>query len=89
MRQVELAKIITNFINEEIFGDSILELKESSILSDFGMQSIEIMELVSFIERKFDCKLPTEFVYQKNIKSINSIVHFLDTFLDPKLKCLT
>ncbi len=78
MSAIDLRQKLIKFISKEIIDDDSIEVRSSTKLVDLGLESIEIMELVLFIENSLKCKLPTEFVYQKNIESVDTIVVFLE-----------
>ncbi|HMO19251.1 MAG TPA: acyl carrier protein [Oligoflexia bacterium] len=84
-----IRKKLVKFISEEIllgdtsvlsiFGDN-LENGDRS-LDSLGIQSLDLMELLFFIERTFNCKLPADLLRADSLYSVNSIVKFVHKFL--------
>lgn len=71
---------ITSFLKHEILDPSVI-ITPNDKLSVVGLQSLDLMELVFFIERKYQCKLPAELLREEVLFSINSIALFVSDFL--------
>jgi len=72
MTQETIANEICTFIKENLVAEGI-EIKSDSSLSQIGLDSFSTIEIVLFIERKFDVGLPDEALTPENIDSPNSI----------------
>ena len=72
MTQETVAKEICNFIKENLVAETV-EIKPDSSLSAIGLDSFSTIEIVLFIERKFDVGLPDEALTPENIESPNAI----------------
>lgn len=81
MGQVELKQKLIEFISNRVIADENIKFSSSTKLSNLGIESIEIMEVVLFIESLLKCKLPTEFVFQQNIESVDSMVEFIECYV--------
>jgi acyl carrier protein len=60
------------FIQEDLFDEEI-EVSPEQSLESLGMQSIELMELVFFIEREFDCKLKASSLASEHLESVKTL----------------
>lgn len=68
----EFEKRMIAFIQEELFEEDVEILPEQS-LESIGVQSIELMELVFFVEREFKCKLKASSLSAENLKSVRAL----------------
>ena len=72
---------LKEFVEEEIL-DSNLTVELSTTLEEIGVQSLDILEIIFFIERRYSCKLPREILRGENLKTLKSIAEFSSKFLE-------
>jgi acyl carrier protein len=68
----QIKKDLIIFIKEEILDDSI-EMDEESTLSELGIDSFSVVELVLFLERKHGVSIPEKDMLPQNFRSIQSL----------------
>ena len=72
------AEVIRNYIVDNfLFGDDDGFDTETSFLENGIVDSTGIMELVEFIEKKFNLKVEDEELLPENFDSVQNIVNFL------------
>lgn len=72
MEHNEMCTEMVNFIKSNLVAANI-EVTSEKPLSEMGLDSFSIIEVVLFIERKFGIALPDEALTQENIKSVSSL----------------
>lgn len=60
------------FIKSDILDNNI-EFKSETLFSDLGLDSMSIIELVLFIERKFGIAISEKDLIPSNLKSVNTL----------------
>lgn len=65
--------IVSNFL----FGDGAALQDDTSLLDSGTVDSTGVLELIMFLEEKFNLKIDPEEVVPDNLDSINKIVRFL------------
>lgn len=70
----EFEKRMIAFIQDELFEEEVVISPEQS-LESIGVQSIELMELVFFVEREFKCKLKASSLSSDNLKSVRALAN--------------
>lgn len=73
---------IEKFILNELLEGELTNLDPNANLDSLGIESLDILELVFFIEKQFSIKLPKEALKSDNIKSLNSIANYTSQLLD-------
>jgi acyl carrier protein len=73
--------IISNFL----FGDASLLKDDISFLNSGIIDSTGMLELIMFIEQKYQLKIQDEEMVPENLDSVNNIVQFLTRKLEEKL----
>lgn len=69
----KLTQIIRNFT-----GDNSIVIDENTVLlSDLGMNSLELVNLVCEIEDEFDIEIPDRAI--KSFKTVGDVVRFIET----------
>ena len=71
----ELCAFITNNI---LAGD--VEVQADTILSDIGVDSFSIIEIILFIERKFGVAIPHESLTPENLVSVNALIECMNKY---------
>ena len=71
---------IRSFLSEAFFlGDDPSELPSSSSLIESGIiDSTGVLELVGFLEEKYDIRIGDDELVPENLDSIDNIVRFVD-----------
>ncbi len=72
LNQEYISQEILNFLEKNILSDGI-KLTFTNNLSDFGIDSYSIVEIILFIERKFNVEIPDEHLLPDNFVSIDTI----------------
>ncbi|HVD97105.1 MAG TPA: acyl carrier protein [Cytophagaceae bacterium] len=72
-------KELCHFISENILaGEATVE--PDTILSDIGVDSFSIIEIILFIERKFGIAIPHESLTPENFTSVNALVECMEQY---------
>jgi len=70
-------KEVKNFINSNFLSTNI-ELKEDTDLLESGViDSMDLIELVAFLEKKYDLNLDAKQMIADNFRTVNSIVRLI------------
>jgi len=70
---------LCSFISKNIL-DGELEVLPDTILSDIGVDSFSIIEIILFIERKFGVAIPHESLTPENFISVNALVACMESY---------
>ena len=73
LKAEELRKEMLSFLSES-HGLSATSFSPGHSLKDAGIDSFKIIELILFIENKFNIKFPEESYTAANLSSIDSII---------------
>lgn len=79
-----IAKIIAEYISEEILEDDITLDFDDNLLSDVGVDSLGMLRLVGFIESHYSLKISPTYFTIDNFRSINAISRFTQSLLCEK-----
>ncbi len=71
-RAEEIASQLCVFLRDNILASQI-EVTSDTELSEIGVDSFSLMELVLFIERQFALELPAEALTPENIASVGKL----------------
>jgi len=73
-------EIVKDYVSRELADEGKLtDLKEEeNLLANGIMDSLGILKLVSFIEQKFDIRVPDEDVTVQNFRTLKDIASYLD-----------
>ena len=63
---------LKQFIHESIL-DSQFQLSYETSFQEMGIDSLSLVELILFLERKFKLTIPEEHLVPENFESINSL----------------
>ena len=75
---MDVSAVIRQFIVENfLFGDDGNLKEETSFLESGIIDSTGILELVSFLEEKFEISVADEELVPENLDSIANVVHYL------------
>jgi len=80
MKTVDICNELKKFVAEEILEIDQLGEEEQSF-ERLGIQSLDILEMIYFIESSYECKLPRDVLQEKNISSFESLADFTSQFL--------
>jgi acyl carrier protein len=67
-----ICSALVQHINTAIL-DSSLSIKPDTAFSDVGLDSMSIIEIILFIERKFGVSISEEELIPENLKSVQSL----------------
>jgi len=73
------AKELCEFISSTILAGEVSVLPEN-ILSDIGVDSFSIIEIILFIERKFGITIPHESLTPENFISVNALIECMNQY---------
>jgi len=85
---LEIAQELRQFVLDSfLFGQSSIELKDDDSFLEKGIiDSTGVLELVAFLEDKYQIKIEDEEVIPKNLDSINNLLRFLENKLQISLQ---
>jgi len=66
---------LSNFIKENILDQSVT-LDENLVFKELGIDSVAIIQIVLFIERKYDVAMTEKDLTPENLESIQSLTDF-------------
>ncbi|MCK5614410.1 acyl carrier protein [Candidatus Pacearchaeota archaeon] len=70
---------IIDFITEELLDeDDIVIKKETSLFQDRVLDSLNLLSLIAFLEKKFDIKIASSEINYENLDSVANILKFLE-----------
>jgi acyl carrier protein len=78
--EVKIKNEVKKFIETNITAGGFL-IEHHSILSDAGIDSFSIVEIVLFIERKYGVTIPNEEMLPENFKTIDAVAKTVKKFL--------
>ncbi len=70
----QIKKDLIKYIQEEILDDSI-EMNEDSTLSELGIDSFSVVELVLFLERKHGVNIAEKDMLPQNFKNVQCLAN--------------
>jgi acyl carrier protein len=80
-------KEIMAFIMNDLAKDDTLAITEDTSLLEEGIiDSTGVMELVAFLEEKFDVKVEDDEIIPDNLSSVNRVLRYLNSKLIPSRK---
>lgn len=71
--------VLTNYIQEEFVRGRREVSTDDDLLSSGILNSLGILKLVSFIEERFDIRVPDEDIVFENFQSIDCLSTYLET----------
>lgn len=72
LSEEEIAQQLCAFLRENVLAPHI-DVTSDTALSEIGVDSFSLMEVVLFIERKFGLELPAEALTPENIASVTTL----------------
>ncbi len=79
----DAARRIRQFITEELlFGDAELT-DETPLLADL-VDSVGLMELITFVEQEFDLTIDQGEIDRRNFESVNAIAEWVEGLLEDR-----
>lgn len=76
---MDRAQQILSFIEDELLDDPDVEVKpDTSLFQDRVLDSLNLVQLIGFLEKTFNVKIGTSEVTIDNLDSINNMIRFLD-----------
>lgn len=72
-------KELCAFISSSILAGDV-SVQNDTILSDIGVDSFSIIEIILFIERKFGVVIPHESLTPENLVSVNALVECMHKY---------
>lgn len=80
MDQNAIRDSLCGFIKENLVADGVT-VKGDTSLTELGLDSFSIIEIVLFIERKYGLTLPDEALSQENIQSASTLAKCVQQYL--------
>ena len=80
MDQNTICESLCGFIQSNLVADGVVVNGDTS-LTQLGLDSFSIIEIVLFIERKYGLTLPDEALSQENIQSASTIAKCVQQYL--------
>ncbi len=77
----EIANPLCTFLRENVLAHSVDFTLETD-LSSIGIDSFSLMEMILFIERRFNLVLPAESLTPENLASVKALSHHCVTLLN-------
>jgi acyl carrier protein len=75
------SNILLDYIKKELAVGSKRNIQmDDDLLSAGIIDSLGVLQLVSFIEEQFNIQMPDEDVVLENFQSVNSLASYLDNF---------
>lgn len=68
----EVEKSLIKFLENNILGEGV-KIDSTSSLSEIGVDSYSIVEILLFIERKYGFVIPDDHLKPENFNNVNSI----------------
>ena len=76
MTKDKIENILVDFISNELL-DSSLEIDPKESFENLSLGSIEIMEIIFFVEKEFKFKLDAEVFREGRLKSVESLSGYI------------
>lgn len=76
----DIAKQLCSFLRDNILASSVVVSSDTNLTS-IGVDSFSLMEVILFIERRFDLILPAESLTPENIASVDTLSHYCASLL--------
>jgi len=67
---------LTALIQEHAGKDNLAITRDTALLSDLGMNSFELVELVCVVEDEFDVEIPDRAI--KDFKTVGDVIDFIE-----------
>ena len=83
MDQNSISESLCQFIQTNLVADGVSVVPNTS-LTELGLDSFTIIEIVLFIERKYGLTLPDEALSQENIQSAHTLAGCVERYLSEK-----
>ena len=74
-----IKKELCDFISTNILAGDLAVMPDT-VLSDIGVDSFSIIEIILFIERKFGIVIPHESLTPENFVSVNALVDCMSNY---------
>ena len=74
---------LSNFISSNILAEGVM-VNNDTILSNIGVDSFSIIEIILFIERKFGLIIPDDSLIPENLKSVSALANCVFNHLQTK-----
>ena len=76
-RERGVAEVVTSFVNTQLLPQSGAAVSDDALLSDL-IDSVGLMELLSFLEAEFAIVLDPYDIHEENLASIRRIVRLIE-----------
>jgi len=83
MEIITLETALSKFIEENLVAEGINIMADTD-LGALGLDSFSLIEIVLFLERKFDIELPDELLVSENVGSVRAIAKCSHDFVHNK-----
>jgi acyl carrier protein len=68
------------FLSQEVLGGGV-EIGDDAVLSEVGVDSFALMEVVLFVERRFGVVLPVDQLTRENTRSVRALAACLASWM--------
>ena len=77
---MEKKELILSYIQDELIDDEEIEIREdTSLFQDRILDSLNLVSLLSFLEKTFKIKIATSEVNFENLDTVSNMLVFLET----------
>jgi acyl carrier protein len=77
----EIANPLCTFLRDNVLASSV-DISPETDLSTIGVDSFSLMEMILFIERRFNLVLPAESLTPDNLASVKTLSQYCLTLLN-------
>lgn len=83
-RQLEIAQIVLEILEEPISENSINEIINSQNITDMGMTSLNMVMFIVELENKYDCKIDIAGLCTKDMKTVDGWCKLINNIITKK-----
>jgi acyl carrier protein len=77
---MDMHKAIIDFLYDDSLKDEFANLDYDDSLLELGIiDSVKMLDLISFIEKEFDIKVDDDDLFPENFDTINAIVNYIQS----------
>lgn len=83
VQKTDIESALLQFLRQNLLEDDV-QIGADDVLRDFGIDSYATVEILLFIERKYDYVIPDDHLLPENLKSVASIAKTIVDHIQPK-----
>lgn len=80
MELITIEKSIIQFLQNNILAENV-EITNSTVLNEIGIDSYSIVEIVLFIERQYGFVIPDDDLKPENFRTVSSVAIIVNSHL--------